>query len=144
MNNNAWQFQNFITSIDEFNPFVFVGTVILHTPSPLASFAKQDAWLAAFLGTGIALIFVWFYIRVENLYPDLALDQINDKVSVSFSTVPSSGEFNKNSLSRLNLKTSLKSTMVANNDYTDVSGGFKKEHHKNTPRFNSPGCIWLN
>ncbi|MFE4141874.1 GerAB/ArcD/ProY family transporter [Peribacillus sp. YIM B13472] len=43
-----------------------VGTVILHTPSPLASFAKQDAWLAAFLGTGIALIFVWFYIRVGN------------------------------------------------------------------------------
>ncbi|PEZ82043.1 GerAB/ArcD/ProY family transporter [Bacillus sp. AFS017274] len=57
-----------------------VGTVILHTPSPLASFAKQDAWLAALLGTGIALIFVWFYIRVGNLYPDLALDQINEKV----------------------------------------------------------------
>ncbi|MGW8424988.1 GerAB/ArcD/ProY family transporter [Peribacillus simplex] len=57
-----------------------VGTVILHTPSPLTSFAKQDAWLAALLGTGIALIFVWFYIRVGYLYPDLALDQINEKV----------------------------------------------------------------
>ncbi|MBT2716691.1 endospore germination permease [Bacillus sp. ISL-57] len=57
-----------------------VGTVILHTPSPLAGFAKQDAWLAALFGTGIALIFVWFYIRVGNLYPDLALDQINEKV----------------------------------------------------------------
>ncbi|AZV59192.1 GerAB/ArcD/ProY family transporter [Peribacillus frigoritolerans] len=57
-----------------------VGTVILHTPSPLAGFAKQDAWLAALIGTGIALIFVWFYIRVGNLYPDLALDQINEKV----------------------------------------------------------------
>ncbi|MCM3676167.1 membrane protease YdiL (CAAX protease family) [Peribacillus sp. V2I11] len=57
-----------------------VGTVILHTPSPLVSFAKQDAWLAALLGTGIALIFVWFYIRVGNLYPDLALNQINEKV----------------------------------------------------------------
>ncbi|MFJ7307286.1 GerAB/ArcD/ProY family transporter [Peribacillus frigoritolerans] len=57
-----------------------VGTVILHTPSPLAGFAKQDAWLAALIGTGIALFFVWFYIRVGNLYPDLALDQINEKV----------------------------------------------------------------
>lgn len=57
-----------------------VGKVILHTPSPLAGFAKQDAWLAALLGTGIALIFVWFYIRVGNLYPDLTLDQINEKV----------------------------------------------------------------
>ncbi|MGE7759552.1 GerAB/ArcD/ProY family transporter [Peribacillus sp. NPDC097895] len=57
-----------------------VGTVILHTPSPLATIAKQDAWLAAFLGTGVALVFVWFYIRVGNLYPDLALDQINEKV----------------------------------------------------------------
>ncbi|MEY9868016.1 hypothetical protein ABIE66_003395 [Peribacillus sp. B2I2] len=57
-----------------------VGTVILHTPSPLAGFAKQDAWLAALLGTGVALIFVWFFIRVGNLYPDLALDQINEKV----------------------------------------------------------------
>ena len=27
------------------------GTVILHTPSPLATIAKQDAWLAAVLGT---------------------------------------------------------------------------------------------
>ncbi|MDM5211984.1 GerAB/ArcD/ProY family transporter [Peribacillus sp. NJ4] len=48
-----------------------VGTVILHTPSPLAGFAKQDAFLAALLGTGVVLIFVWLFIRVGNLYPDL-------------------------------------------------------------------------
>lgn len=57
-----------------------VGTVILHTPAPLASFAKQDAWLAAILGTGIGLMFVWLYIKVGHLFPDLSLDQVIEKV----------------------------------------------------------------
>jgi spore germination protein KB len=57
-----------------------VGTVILHTPSPIASFAKQDAWLASILGTSVGLMLVWLYIRVSHLFPDLTLDQINEKV----------------------------------------------------------------
>jgi spore germination protein KB len=57
-----------------------VGTAILLTPAPLASFAKQDAWLAAILGTGIGLMFVWLYIKVGHLFPDLSLDQVIEKV----------------------------------------------------------------
>ncbi|MDR6882468.1 endospore germination permease [Bacillus sp. 3255] len=57
-----------------------VGTVILHTPSPLAAFAKQDAWLAAILGTAAGLMLVWLYIKVAHLFPDLTLDQIIERV----------------------------------------------------------------
>jgi spore germination protein KB len=57
-----------------------VGTVILHTPSPIAAFAKQDAWLAVILGTAAGLMLVWLYIKVAHLFPNLTLDQINEKV----------------------------------------------------------------
>lgn len=57
-----------------------VGTVILHTPSPLAAIAKQDAWLSAVIGTLAGLIIVWFYARVGNLFPSLTLDQAYEKV----------------------------------------------------------------
>ncbi|WP_375089356.1 GerAB/ArcD/ProY family transporter [Peribacillus sp. RS7] len=58
-----------------------VGTVILHTPSPLAGFAKQDAWLAALFGTGVALIFVWFFIKTFWM-PDTPLVALNILLAV--------------------------------------------------------------
>lgn len=57
-----------------------VGTVILHTPSPLAAIAKQDAWIASLLGTFLGLVLVRLYIKVGNLFPDLTLDQMNEKL----------------------------------------------------------------
>ncbi|UVI28588.1 GerAB/ArcD/ProY family transporter [Paenibacillus spongiae] len=57
-----------------------VGTVILHTPGPLTEFAKQDAWLAALIGTVFGLALVWLYIKVGQLYPELTLDQLNEKI----------------------------------------------------------------
>jgi spore germination protein KB len=75
--------ENFKISAHQFTILVLlfsVGTVILHTPSPLADLAKQDAWLAAMIGTGLGLILVWLYIRIGRLYPHLALNQVVEKV----------------------------------------------------------------
>ncbi|MDQ0215820.1 spore germination protein KB [Oikeobacillus pervagus] len=57
-----------------------VGTVILHTPSPLADIANQDAWLAAILGTCIGLVLVSLYIKVGSIFPNLTLDRVNEKL----------------------------------------------------------------
>ncbi|MBM7585625.1 spore germination protein KB [Bacillus pakistanensis] len=75
--------ENFKISARQFMILVLlysVGTVILHTPAPLAGYAKQDAWLSSTLGACIGLTFVWLYIRIGRLYPDITLDQVIEKV----------------------------------------------------------------
>src|SRR4030095_5523709 len=75
--------RNFKISARQFMILVLlysVGTGILLTPAPLASLSKQDAWLAAILGTGAGLMFVWLYIKVGHLFPDLTWDQVIEKV----------------------------------------------------------------
>ncbi len=57
-----------------------VGTILLHTSSPLAGFAKQDAWLAAILGTVGGLLNVGLFLAVGRLFPHLTLDRVNEKV----------------------------------------------------------------
>jgi spore germination protein KB len=57
-----------------------IGTVILHTPSLMAHIAKQDAWIAAIIGTGAGIILTGLYIKVGNLFPSLSLDRLNEKL----------------------------------------------------------------
>ena len=57
-----------------------VGTVILHAPAPLTEIAKQDAWIAAILGTCFGIALVSLYVRVGNLFPTLTLDRVNEKI----------------------------------------------------------------
>jgi spore germination protein KB len=57
-----------------------IGSSILVAPSGLASEAKQDAWLAAILGVGGGLLFVWLYITLGNLYPEYNLIEYSEKI----------------------------------------------------------------
>lgn len=58
----------------------FIGTSILLTPGGLASEAKQDAWIAAILGSIVGLFFVWFYIIVGSRFGNLTLIDYSYKI----------------------------------------------------------------
>nr|WP_246096794.1 GerAB/ArcD/ProY family transporter [Psychrobacillus soli] len=58
--------------------FFTVGTSILIVPSALASFAKQDAWIAAIIGTGIGLLIVWLFTKIGLWFPNLTFIQMNE------------------------------------------------------------------
>ncbi|PUB08323.1 spore germination protein KB [Paenisporosarcina sp. OV554] len=60
--------------------FFTVGTSILTVPSALAADAKQDAWIAAIIGTGIGLLVIWLFITIALWFPHLTYIQINEKV----------------------------------------------------------------
>ncbi|MCM3339789.1 endospore germination permease [Paenibacillus sp. MER TA 81-3] len=70
-------------SVRQFTILVFlysVGTTILVIPSSLAEVAKQDAWIAAVLGVGLALLLVRLYSAVGNLFPGLTLIETNEQL----------------------------------------------------------------
>ncbi|WP_342542543.1 endospore germination permease [Paenisporosarcina sp. FSL H8-0542] len=60
--------------------FFTIGTSLLTVPSVLAADAKQDAWIAAIIGTGIGLLFIWLFITIALWFPHLTIIQINEKV----------------------------------------------------------------
>ncbi|MEK4229329.1 GerAB/ArcD/ProY family transporter [Solibacillus sp. FSL H8-0538] len=57
-----------------------IGTSILTVPSGLAAEAKQDAWIAAIIGTGIGLLVVWLLITIALWFPHLTYVQIIEKL----------------------------------------------------------------
>ncbi|MFJ7826471.1 endospore germination permease [Psychrobacillus sp. NPDC096623] len=58
--------------------FFTVGTSILMVPSALAKVAKQDAWIAAILGTVIGLLVVWLFTKIGLWFPNLTFVQMNE------------------------------------------------------------------
>jgi spore germination protein KB len=52
---------------------IFLGTAVLLMPGTLATAAKQDAWIAAGLGTVGSLALVWFYSIVGKQIGNLTL-----------------------------------------------------------------------
>ena len=57
-----------------------IGTSILIVPSNLAYNAKQDAWIAAIIGTGIGLLVIWLFCIIAKWFPLLTYVQINEKI----------------------------------------------------------------
>ncbi|ATP39661.1 spore gernimation protein [Solibacillus sp. R5-41] len=60
--------------------FFSMGTSILIIPSVLAEGAKQDAWIAAIVGTIIGLIVIWLFCFIAQWFPNLTFIQINEKI----------------------------------------------------------------
>lgn len=60
--------------------FFTIGTGILIVPSVLAAEAKQDAWIAAIIGTGIGLLVIWLFTTIALWFPQLTYIQINEKI----------------------------------------------------------------
>lgn len=57
-----------------------IGSAILIVPSAIASYTKQDAWIAAIMGVGVGLLLVWLYIAVGTLFPHMTLMELNEKL----------------------------------------------------------------
>lgn len=57
-----------------------IGTSILIIPSALAAEAKQDAWIAAILGTVIGLFVIWLFCFIAKWFPNLTFVEINEKI----------------------------------------------------------------
>jgi len=57
-----------------------IGTSILIVPSGLAEVAKQDAWIAAILGTGIGLLVIWLFCTIGQWFPLLTFTQLIEKL----------------------------------------------------------------
>ncbi|GIP32615.1 endospore germination permease [Paenibacillus sp. J2TS4] len=56
-----------------------IGTTILIVPAIMAETAKQDAWIAAILGTIFGVVLAWLYTVIGNRYPHLTLiEMINE------------------------------------------------------------------
>lgn len=53
-----------------------IGSAILVIPSGMAFLAKQDAWIAAFVGVGSGFFLVWIYNTIATLYPRMTLVEI--------------------------------------------------------------------
>lgn len=60
--------------------FFTIGTSILVTPSILASYARQDAWIAVMISIGAGLLIVWLFTAIAGFYPNLNFVQVNEKV----------------------------------------------------------------
>lgn len=60
--------------------FFTIGTGILIVPSVLATEAKQDAWIAAIVGTVIGLLVIWLFTTISLWFPHLTYIQINEKI----------------------------------------------------------------
>ena len=73
---------------EKINPFQFlvlvifftVGTSILVVPSALATYTKQDAWIAAIFGTVIGVLIIWLFTFIGLRFPNLTYVQLNEKV----------------------------------------------------------------
>jgi spore germination protein KB len=57
-----------------------IGTGILLVPSGLATEVKQDAWIAAIVGTGIGLFVIWLLSTLALWFPHLTFIEINEKL----------------------------------------------------------------
>lgn len=57
-----------------------IGSAIVVVPSAVASFAKQDAWIAGIIGVGVGLLLIWLYNAVGNLFPHMTLIKLNEKL----------------------------------------------------------------
>ncbi|MEK3977495.1 endospore germination permease [Psychrobacillus sp. FSL K6-2836] len=55
-----------------------IGTGILVVPSILAADSKQDAWIAAVLGTGIGLLIIWLFTKIGLWFPNQTFIQMNE------------------------------------------------------------------
>ncbi|WNS73487.1 endospore germination permease [Bacillus sp. DTU_2020_1000418_1_SI_GHA_SEK_038] len=60
--------------------FFTIGTSILVTPAILASYARQDAWIAVIIGLGAGQLVIWLFTSIANLFPNLNFVQVNEKV----------------------------------------------------------------
>ncbi|MET3699638.1 spore germination protein KB [Bacillus oleivorans] len=60
--------------------FFTIGTSILVFPSVITKYAKQDAWLVVILSIGIGLIVIWMFNKIAQLFPDMNIAQINEKL----------------------------------------------------------------
>lgn len=70
-------------SINQFTILVFmltIGSAILLTPQYLAQAAKQDAWIATFIGVLLGLLFILLFMIIGNRYPDMSLMEYNEKI----------------------------------------------------------------
>jgi spore germination protein KB len=73
--------ENFKISARQFAILVIlfsIGTTILVIPGVMAQVVKQDAWIAAVIGTGIGLLLVALYIAVGRMFPTKTLVEINE------------------------------------------------------------------
>ncbi|MFD0828540.1 GerAB/ArcD/ProY family transporter [Neobacillus sp. M.A.Huq-85] len=71
--------KNITISARQFAIFVIlysVGTTILVIPGSLAHEVRQDAWIAAIIGTAISFLIVALYIAVERMFPTMTLVEI--------------------------------------------------------------------
>lgn len=60
--------------------FFTIGTSILIIPSGLASYAKQDAWIASIIGSIVGVLVVWLFTFIGLRFPNLTYVQLNEKV----------------------------------------------------------------
>lgn len=58
--------------------FFTVGTSILNVPAALAIVAKQDAWIAAIIGTLLGILLVWLFTKIGLWFPNLTFVQMNE------------------------------------------------------------------
>jgi spore germination protein KB len=57
-----------------------VGSSILIAPSSLAIDAKQGTWIAAILGCIMGISLAWLYASISQLFPELTLVQLTEKL----------------------------------------------------------------
>ncbi|WZL73326.1 endospore germination permease [Clostridiaceae bacterium 35-E11] len=58
----------------------FVGTTIIIGPGSITAKAKQDAWMAVILSTGLGLLLVSLYNAWSNLFPTMTLIECIEKI----------------------------------------------------------------
>ncbi|MDU0202479.1 GerAB/ArcD/ProY family transporter [Paenibacillus sp. MAH-36] len=63
--------------------FIFLislGTTILVVPSILTAQSKQDAWIAGTTAVCAGMLFIWMYVKLVRMYPDMTLFDMNEYV----------------------------------------------------------------
>lgn len=55
-----------------------IGTTLLLVPGSLAQEVKQDAWIAALVGTGVGLLLVVLYNAVGRMFPTMTIIEMNE------------------------------------------------------------------
>jgi spore germination protein KB len=70
---NSYQFLVLVTLFTS-------GSSTFIVPSGLAADAKQDAWIAAILGTGIGLLVIWLFCTLAQWFPHLTFTQVIEKL----------------------------------------------------------------
>ncbi len=75
--------ENWKISVHQFKILVilcYVGSSILLAPRNAATAAKQDVWIAAILGLIIAVLLVYLYSAVGNLFPNMSLIKCTEEL----------------------------------------------------------------